>query len=72
MEHRLLEELHDVVEYCKMSKESPCEMDKKIFKDIARDEYSHAKHIAEMMKRHGEYVEPTTDWEIATHAIEHV
>jgi rubrerythrin len=69
MEDRLKEELHDVVHYCKMSREAECEHDRRIFKDIAKDEYSHAKHIAEMMKEHGTYVEPTMDWEIATEAL---
>lgn len=67
-----MEELHDVVHYCKLAREATCNLDKQIFSDIAKDEYSHAKHIAEMMKRHGEYHEPTADWEIATHALKGV
>lgn len=43
--------------------------DRRVLKDIARDEYSHAKHLAEMMKRHGTYTEPTADWETATEAL---
>lgn len=69
MEERLKEELHDVVEYCKLSREAECEHDRRVLKDIARDEYSHAKHIAEMMKMHGGYEEPTLEWEIATEAL---
>ena len=69
MDERLRDELHDVVHYAKMCKEATCEHDRRVFKDIAKDEYSHAKHLAEMMKRHGTYTEPTADWETATEAL---
>ena len=55
MEERLKDELHDVVHYCKMAREASCEHDRRIFSDIAHDEYSHAKHIAEIMRRHGRH-----------------
>ena len=69
MEERLKDELHDVVHYCKMAREATCEHDRRIFSDIARDEYSHAGFIADIMRRHGNYTEPTVDWEIATEAL---
>jgi rubrerythrin len=69
MEERLKDELHDVVTYAKMSREATCERDRRILKDIAEEEYTHAKHLADMMRWHGEYKEPTVDWEIATEAL---
>lgn len=69
LDERLKDELHDVVHYAKMAREATCDLDRQLFKDIAKDEYSHAKHLADMMRRHGGYSEPTVDWEIATSAL---
>ena len=69
MDDMLKDELHDTVHYAKMSREATCDLDRQLYKDMAKDEYSHAKHIADMMRRHGEYQEPTVDWEIATEAL---
>lgn len=69
LEERLKDELHDVVHYSRLCRESVNELDRQILKDIAHDEYSHASHLADMMRRHGDYKEPTEEWKYATEAI---
>ena len=69
MDERLKDELHDVVHYARLCREATCDLDRQVLKDIAHDEYNHASHLADMMRRHGHYVEPTEDWNYATEAL---
>lgn len=69
LDERLKDELQDVVHYCKLAREASSEHDRRILSDIAKDEYSHAKHIANILREHKEYKEPTEEWEMATKAL---
>lgn len=72
MNDRLKDELNDVLTYAKMSEEASTDFDRKILSDIARDEYSHAKHIKEIMKEHNMPHEHMEEWEKAKTAIENL
>lgn len=63
----LEDELSDVTKYCDMSKEAEelgmtCES--KIFRDISREEYIHAKHLKEIIKENKISVSEETEIKI--------
>lgn len=69
METRLRDELNDVVNYTEMAKHADTEFDRRILSDIARDEFSHAKHIKEIMKEHGIHADVSEEWKKAEKSI---
>lgn len=69
MDERLKDELRDVVTYVELSEKAETEFDRRILSDIARDEYSHAKHIKEIMKEHDIPVGYVEEWDKAKQAI---
>lgn len=52
----LKEELHDVFKYIDMSKAVDNDGYSQIFRDIAHEEYFHAKHIKDIILDHGDSI----------------
>lgn len=48
----LKEELHDAIKYANMSREAHGG-DRQILHDMAKEEYTHAKHLCQIMREHG-------------------
>lgn len=52
IKQKFLEELHDVEKYLDLCEKSSDSWSKQIFRDIAKDEMSHAKFLKEIIHNH--------------------
>lgn len=49
------DELRDVVDYMDMAKNAENDAQRRIFKDIASEEYEHATMLKHILEKHGKY-----------------
>ena len=64
----LEEELRDAIKYANMAKEAH-DGDRQVLHDMAREEYTHAKHLCRMLKAHGVETDHHELWEQAKAAL---
>ena len=66
----LHEELEDVIKYTELAKHAEG-YERQVLRDMAREEYTHAKHICEIMKAHNLDTQTNGLMERATSAVLH-
>ena len=73
LKHRVKDELEDAMKYMEMSHKARDygePQDAQIFRDIAKEEYTHAGHINNILKEHGSNTNEFHDmWVKAQHDV---
>lgn len=50
----LIDELNDILEYLEMSSQASDKLERQVFKDAAKDEYSHAKFLKVILDKNSD------------------